>query len=468
MSPIIPEQLAALPPEFQEILRQVIDHYEAQIADLKAQLAAARSTPQNSSKPPSTQHPHAKPLTKKPKSKNPHGGQPGHPKHHRELLPTATCNDIVVLQPTACRRCQRTLAGSDATPLRHQVWELPEIPPHVTEYQRHRLICECCGEQTCAPLPDGVPESQAGPNLVAFVATLMGCFRQSKRRVAMFLEMVLQQPCSPSWVVKLQTQATAALRPAYQELLDAVPQQKVLGGDESPTKQGPIKAWLWAFVASPFTLFAMRPTRKADVLTELLGQKFAGVMVCDRAKMYWQFDQLQWCWAHLQRDFQKWAENTDGVVKRLGQDLRRATGELFASWRRVRDGTLSRAQFRVAMAAVQCMVEDLLLRGWCRAPAGVSGSCRELYRHRSWLWTFVTTPGVEPTNNASERALRPAVIWRTLSFGTQSESGSRFVETLLSVVETCRQQKRNVLAFVRESVQAHFAKRTPPSLLTGV
>jgi transposase len=375
---------------------------------------------------------------------------------------------VVPLKPTRCRRCDRTRVGSDPTPLRHQVWEVPEIRPHVTEYQRHRLTCGGCGEQTCASLPVGVPASQAGPNLVALTATLMGCFRQSKRRVALFLEVVLQQPCSPGWVVKLQNQATAALQPAYQELQDALPQQTVLGGDESPTKQGSVKAWLWAFVASNFTLFAIRPTRKADVLTELIGTPFDGVMICDRAKMYWQCGQLQWCWAHLKRDFQAWIDQPDRVVKRLGHDLMRATRELFEVWWRYRDRTLTRRAFREAMAAVQATVENLLLRGRFSGKPVVAGSCRELWEHRAWLWTFVTTRGVEPTNNASERALRPAVIWRKLSFGTQSESGSRFVETLLSVVETCRQRNRNVLAFIRESIQAHFAQQTPPVLLAGV
>lgn len=466
--PISPERLAALPPEFQEILRQIIDYYEAQIADLQAQLAAAKGTPQNSSKPPSTQHPHAKTATKKSKSKKQHGGQHGHKKHERELLAVEKCHEVVPLKPTTCRRCDHPLTGIDASPLRHQVWEVPEITPHVTEYRRHRLICACCGEQTCAPLPDGVPESQAGPNLVALNAILMGCFKQSKRRVALFFTMVLRQPCSASWVVKLQNQATAALTPAYQELVDAVPKQAVLGGDESPMKQGPIKAWLWTFVAASFTLFAIRPSRKAEVPLAILGEDFDGVIQCDRAKMYWSCGWLQWCWAHLKRDFQKWSEHPDGRVKRLGHDLLRATRELFELWRKVRDGTLTRAEFERAMKPVQARVHDLLLRGQFLHVGGVSGSCRELHDHSPCLWQFVTTPGVEPTNNASERALRPAVIWRKLSFGTQSVSGSRFVETILSVVETCRQQKRNVLAFVRESVQAHFAKQTPPPLIAGV
>jgi hypothetical protein len=130
-------------------------------------------------------------------------------------------------------------------PLRHQVWELPEVKPYVTEYQRHRLVCRCCGETTCAELPPGVPPGQAGPRLVALTALLMGCFRQSKSRVALFLEQVLQQPCSTGWVVKLQKQATDALRPAYDELASQLPNQPILAMDETPTKEGTTKSWLW-------------------------------------------------------------------------------------------------------------------------------------------------------------------------------------------------------------------------------
>lgn len=466
--PIPPEQLAALPPEFRALLQVVIDHYETRIAQLEAELAAARKTPTNSSLPPSTQHPHAKPTPTKPRSQKRRGGQPGHPKHERVLIPTSDCHAVHVLTPDACRRCGETLTGVEDEPWRHQVWELPAIRPLVTEYQRHRLTCNGCGRITCAPLPPGVPESQAGPQLVALTALLMGCFRQSKRRVALFLTEILQQPCSPGWVVKLQTQATTALQPAMNELKQALPRQPVVGGDETPTKQGSAKAWLWTFVASAFTVFAIRPSRANTTVTELLGVAFPGIVVCDRAKMYWCAGRLQWCWAHLKRDFQAWIDQPDGVVKRLGHDLMRQTKALFALWSRVREGTLSRDEFRDAMDPIRQAVNGLLLRGAYSGKPGVAGSCGELVTHRECLWRFVEELGVEPTNNASERALRPAVIWRKLSFGTQSVGGSRFVETLLSVVETCRQQNRSAFAFVRDAVARHFRNQPAPSLLAGV
>jgi len=290
--PISPEQLAALPPDVRAVIEAIIQHYERRVAEyedriagLEAELQGLRKTPQNSSLPPSTQHPHAKPVPTKAKSNRKRGGQPGHARHERPLIPTEECDAVVPLKPTACRRCGTKLSGNDAEPLRHQVYELPEIKPVVTEYQQHRLSCPGCGETTCAALPVGVPRGGSGPKRIAFVALLMACFRQSKRRTSLFVETLLNVPCCPALTVKHQTIVTHALQPAYAEAVAALPSQPQLNGDESPTKEGPVKSWLWTFVAPAFTVFALRSSRAATAISELLGETFAGVMSCDRAKM---------------------------------------------------------------------------------------------------------------------------------------------------------------------------------------
>jgi transposase len=448
-------------PEAQAIIRMLL----AKIALLEARW---NKSPRNSSLPPSTEHPHAKPAPQKPKSDRKPGGQPGHPKHERALIPAEKCQTVIPVVPEECRRCGKPLAGSDPDPLRHQVWDLPEIQPLVTEYQLHRLVCPCCSASTCGELPAGVPQGEAGPRLVAFAALLMGCFKQSKRRVALFLTQILNQPCSPGWVVKLQNQATAALTPAYEEVAAQLPTEKVLGIDESPTKEARQKSWLWTFVADSYTFFALRTTRAATVLDELLTDAFQGVVNCDRAKMYWNRGRLQWCWAHLKRDFQALIDHPDHQVKRLGRDLMRPTKELFRHWARCRDGTITRAEMLRLMRPIREEIDALLLRGAFSGNPKLIGMCEPLYDHRAWLWTFLDVAGVEPTNNASERALRPAVIWRKLSFGTQSARGSRFVETILTVVETCHRQSRNSFEYLTSAVLAHFARQPAPSLLAGV
>jgi transposase len=477
LEPLVTEEMIARqPPEAQAIIRLLLARVaeqdrriaalEAEVAALKNELAGLKKTPRNSSLPPSTEHPHAKPPRNEPKktTKKKRGGQPGHPKHERALIPSDKCHDVIPLKPQACRRCGEALVGTDPEPLRHQVWEVPEIKPLVTEYQLHRLTCDCCHASTCASLPPGVPMSQGGPRLVALVALLMGCFRQSKRRVALFLESVLNQPCSPGWVVKLQLQATVALTPAYDELAEQLPTEDVLAIDESPTKERNAKAWLWTFVAATYTVFALRTTRAATTLDQLLTDEFDGVITCDRAKMYWQNGKLQWCWAHLKRDFQALIDDRDRQVKRLGYDLMRGTQELFRHWSRCRDGTITREEMQRLMKPIRQKTEGFLLRGRFSGNPRIKGMCRELYTHRDWLWTFLEVEGVEPTNNASERALRHAVIWRKLSFGTQSAHGSRFVATILTVVETCRQQSRSVFEYLTTAMNAHFAHEPAPSL----
>ena len=280
-----PDVLAALPSAVVACLQwqaEQIRVLSVRVAQLEAQLGK-NST--NSSQPPSTTHPHAKPPRPKRRSRRSPGGQPGHVKHERALIPVEECQAVATCLPPACRRCGEPLAGADLEPLRHQVWELPEILPVVTEYQRHRLVCGC-GCSTCADLPSGVPTGQAGPRLIAFSGLLMACFRQSKRRAAQFLGMILNQPASSGWMVLLQNRVAEAVAPAYDELAGRLPDQPALHIDESPTKEGQAKAWVWTFVAETFTFFACRTSRAADVAVQLLGAAFAGVVHCDRARMY--------------------------------------------------------------------------------------------------------------------------------------------------------------------------------------
>jgi len=470
MEAVVTEEIIARqPPEAQAIIRALL----GKIAELEARIDELErhgrgKTPQNSSLPPSTQHPHAKPAARKPKSKRKRGGQPGHAKHERPLIPTDQCDKVYTLKPTECRRCGEMLPGSDPEPLRHQVWEMPRIKPQVTEYQRHRLECQKCGEITCAELPAGVPQGQSGPRLMAFTALLMAYYRQSKRRTAEFLTTLLGQPCSAALTVKIQTRVTAAARPAYEELAAKLPTEEHINADETATKEQNGKAWLWTFVAQLFTVFAVRATRAATAVDQLLTDAFRGVVTCDRAKMYWRVGRIQWCWAHLRRDFQALIDRGNNQARRLGYDLRRMTCKLFEHWGNYHDGTISRAAFVRRMAPVRREVERLLLRGIASGNKSLVGMCQELYEHRDWLWTFVRCEGVEPTNNAGERALRHAVIWRKLSFGTQSVGGSRFVETMLTVIETCRQQHRNAFEYLTAAVQAHLAGEPAPSLLPRV
>ena len=466
---ITPEMIARQPQQAQQIIVYLLGRVaacERRIAELEERVGM---TPANSSLPPSSQHPHAKPKSDQNKpvdaaNKKKRGGQPGHNKHERTLVPVEQVKHLVQLYPTNCRGCGGKLTGNDAAPLRHQVWELPPIEPFITEYQRHRLTCECCKITTCASLPDDVSDSQAGPRLTALAAILMSCFRQSKRQTELFFESVLNVPASTGWLVKLQTRATRTLRPAYDELHAAVPQETRLGIDETPFKECRQRVWMWVFVAMQFTVFCIRGSRKRDELDATIGSQYEGIVTSDRATMYHHLEYVQYCWAHLKRDFQSVADAHHEAAGEIGKALLEQTKTLFRQHARYRDATITYAELKSSLSGVREEVEVLLLRGLKCDHRKTSGMCQQLCYNRERLWTFLEHECVAPTNNHSERALRSAVIWRKLSFGTQSESGSRFVETLLTILETCRRQNKNAIEYITDALTTG----KPESLRIGV
>lgn len=454
---------------FVKLLLGRIAQQDAEIAELKAKLAKYEkferpSGPQTLAEQPKTDA-SAGPATKNiPRRKR--GAQPGHERHMRKLIPTEQCDQIVELKPKHCRRCGSVLSGSDPAPIRHQVAELPEICLHFTEYQLHRLACPCCSRQTCAELPSGVPSGQSGPRLVAFTSLLMGMFRQSKRRVSLFCETLLNHRVSVGLVVKHQQQTSNAVAAACEQLVQLIPQQHAVCADETPTRQKNQNAWIWTVVATTFTVFRIRLTKAACVIKELLGDDFQGVATSDRAKTYHWLWRHQWCWAHLKRDFEKMSLRS-GTSGRIGQRLLECTHRLFHHWHRIRDQEITRRGFECQMTRLKREVEQILSEGSCCANRATAATCTELLNYFDNLWLFVYCKDVEPTNNAAERSLRHAVIWKHLSFGTQSEHGSRFVERLLTVIETCRQQKRNAFDFLVDSLTARNAGNIPPQLLAG-
>lgn len=486
---IAPAQLASLAPDVQELIRGIVDHYElrlreseariqamqvemaamrAEIASLKDQLQSDRKTPHNSSLPPSSEHPHAKPVSTTTASQKKRGGQPGHPKHERKLIPVELCHAVHPLKPSCCRGCGSELAGDDPQPLRHQVWEIPQPQPLVTEYVRHRLTCPGCGQTTCAELPEGVPEHTSGPRLVAVTGLLMALFRQSKRRTALALGELFGVPVSPGLVVKLQQRLTDALAPSYEEMRTALPQTKVCNCDETAMKEGKKKSWLWTVVTATFTVFAIRLTRSADVIETLLGRKYKGVVGCDRYAGYNHFnDRRQICWAHLKRDFQAMID-AGGQARKIGDRLMDHLHHVFDHWHRYRSGQTTRRTMQTNIKSLYHTVWQTLEDGERCSHGPTAATCRDLFDRFDQLWMFRDHPGVDPTNNVAERSLRSAVIWRKLSFGTQSDQGSRFVETMLSVIETCRQQNRNAFDFLTAATEAALNGQEPPKLLRGV
>jgi transposase len=345
------------------------------------------------------------------------------------------------------------------------VLELPPIRPEVTEYQLHRLRCPRCGASTCAALPAGVPTGGQGPRLQAVLALMTGAYRMSKRMVQAFCADVLGVPVCAGQVCASEAQTAAATEAVVQQLRDFVREQPA-NVDETGWRQSRRRGWLWVVVTRAATVFRVALSRAGSVARELVDPAAGQVFTTDRYASYnWlPLRQRQLCWAHLRRDFQAMVDRQN-AGRHVGEELLCCAEDLFTWWHRVRDGTLSRSTFRQYMSVVRSMVREQLEAGRECACAKTAGACRELLSVEPALWTFVRVEGIEPTNNAAERALRHAVMWRKTSYGTDSERGSRFVENMLSVVASCRQQGRRVLEYLTRCCEAFSRGAEAPSLL---
>jgi transposase len=467
MEPPIPKELwDQIPPAVQGALLVVFRQYEQRIAHLERRVRQLEEqlgkNSTNSSRPPSTDSPAVKRAPPKESSGRSRGGQAGHAFHARPLLPP---DRSIPVKPETCRRCGQALQGEDPEPLRHQVIDLPVPKPDVTEYQLHRLACRCCGTTTCARLPAGVPSGHSGPRLQAATALLTGGYRLSKRQVETMLADFFGIPLSAGEVCALEQQTSQVLAPVFEELQQFCRTQPA-NIDETGWRQERRRAWLWVVVTDLVTVFHIALSRGAKVVHELLGEDYRQVLTSDRWSAYHgqplRYRQL--CWAHLQRDFQAMVDRGN-AGSAIGEELLCCAQDLFHWWYRVRDGTLSRATFRRYMAAVRAMTRDALEAGRVCGCAKTAATCAELLKVEPALWTFVRVEGIDPTNNAAERAVRHAVQWRKTSYGTDSQAGSRFVARILSIVATCRQQGRHVLAYLTQCCEAGLHRVPAPSLL---
>jgi transposase len=462
--PLPPELFDALPAAVQVYIRLLesiagrVETLSSRVAELEARLNQNSS---NSSQPPSSDPPSAKPAPPKLPSGKKRGGQPGHPKHERTILPPDEVHDH---RPSHCSACRTSLRGDDPAPAVEQVIELPSKLRHVVHHRRHTLTCPGCGTATTAP---SVAEAEHafGPRLQAMVAYLSGVGRMGKRPIRQFCEDLLDIPLSLGSVCALEARTSRALESVHAEAKEAIRAEDA-NVDETGWKQGGKKAWLWVAVTGVLTVFLIHRNRNREAFEALLGPE-RGVLTTDRFSVYKHLpgDRRQVCWAHLRRDFQAMIDrrNAGGEV---GEELLAHAQILLGQWKRVRDGTLSRGGFQSRyLSWLRREVADLLRRGSACGCAKTAGVCAELLSLEESLWTFASVEGVEPTNNAAERAVRHAVCWRKTSYGTDSENGSRFVERILTVVASCRQQGRRIFQFLIDAIDAQRNGGIRPSLL---
>jgi transposase len=467
-----PELWTRTPPEVQAYIRALearIVTFEAMVHTLHEQVrtlqAQLNQTSRNSSRPPSRDPPPS-PRPRRPRGQRRRGAQPGHPGQTRTLVPVEDVDEVVVFKPEQCQGCRAPLWGDDTSPFRHQVIELPPIKPVITEYQWHQLVCTACGATTRAPWPAGVPSGTYGPRVQATVALCTGAYRLSKRMTQQLMEEVFGLPASVGTISQLEQATTAALAAPVEAARTYVHQQAVAHLDETRWREGNKSAWLWIAVTTWVTVCVVRLSRGGQVARELLGVTFAGILVTDRYSAY-NWYPVRWrqlCWAHLLRDFEAMRDR-GGASAELGEALLAQARQMFTWWHRVREGTLQRSTFRSYMSPLRREVERLLDMGSRSGVPKTAGPCQDILKRREAVWTFVQVAGVEPTNNAAERSIRPGVLWRKGSFGTQSVAGSRFVESMMTVVSTLKQQQRNVLEYLTTACEAALRGEAAPSLL---
>ena len=472
----------------QEILalRQENDELRGQLAALATELASLRErigrSSRNSSKPPSSDGPGFKPPARRKGSGRKRGGQPGHPGSGPELLPIERVDEVMDHHPDACRRCGTLLEGEDSDPLRHQVIEIPPITPVVIEHRLHRLVCPCCSTSTCATLPADVEASPYGPRLSSLVGLLGSVFPLSFSKPQALLDQLLGVEISRGALAKVRQRLSAALAQPMQEALAFARQQPVAYVDETGAPTGNAdgnnptgkRGWQWVMVTAVVTVFIQGLSRSTAAAIELLGSTFGGIVVSDRFSAYNHLptQQRQLCWAHLIRDLTAIAERP-GASAEFGAQLLELQQQLFGHWHRYKDGTIdwpalqqSCRPIRQAFEARLQQVVELGAQRRERTPwASTVRTCRKLLKVTGALWTFLEIEGIEPTNNAAERALRQSVIQRKISHGVQSTKGAICRSRLLTVTTSLRQQGRDVWQFLEQAWIAHHRGGVMPSLL---
>ncbi len=445
-------------------LEDKIATLEARIKELERLLGI---NSQNSSKPPSSDGPEVTRPRTRGKVRRKRGARKGHEPHMRKQFGPEDVTKTIPHKPHACTCGCEDLEECNEEPLRHQTVDIPKIKPVVIEHVQHVRRCRKCGELVYAPLPDDVRRNIFGPGVLSLVGILTGMLNTSKRKALAMINEVFHVPMSLGGLSNCEARIAEALENPYNDTLEEVRRQEVAHADETGWPRGNReRGWLWAFCCTTAGVFMVHANRSQKAARKLLGD-FVGKLVSDRYSAYKGYKLIrQICWAHLKRDFKAVSE-ADGRLGKIGWELHKLAQQILKMRNRVRDGTLQWKTFQRRMPKLQKRVESLLKSG-ARFEGKRGAKCRDILKHKEYLWTFVEDQTVEPTNNFAERLVRQGVLWRKISFGTQSERGARYVERILTVCATCRLQDRSIIEYLRHACHNHLNGMLAPNLVVNL
>ena len=443
---------------------------ERQVAQLAEQVARLSKNSSNSSKPPSSdivKPPKPKPKGKNKKKRRKIGGQPGHPKHERESFSMEEIDATWDYLLDCCPGCGGRLKRAKDEPRVVQQVEVVKSPVRIEEHRGLAYYCRRCDKIHYAPLPSDVRKGGlVGPRLTALVAYLKCACHASFSTLRKFLRDVMKVTISRGQLTKVICKVSRALQGAYEELLDCLSVEPQLNVDETGHKDNGRRYWTWCFRAEMYTLFKIDPSRGSDVLLDVLGQEFNGVLGCDYFSAYRKYMKdfgvhVQFCLAHLIRDVKFLTTLSDRVTKNYGERVLDGLRRLFRVIHRRDEMTEARFDKAIEKARV-----DLVATAKRAPPRSEARNLAERFRkHGDAYFRFITTPGVEPTNNLAEQAIRFVVIDRQITQGTRSETGRQWCELIWTVIATCTQQGRSVLEYLDNAIIAYFNGQPTPSLL---
>jgi len=458
--------------ELLAIIRQLKERIAEQdkcIMQLEKELAQARKNSRTSSKPPSSDIVKPPPTDKtKQKGKRRRGGQPGHPKHERPTFTADELNNVYEYTLDVCPKCGGVLQQADHDARVIQQIEIAEKPIHIDEHRGLAYWCAQCEEFHYGQLPPTVEAGGlVGPRLTTLVAFLKGVCHASFSTIRKFLRDVAKVTISRGQLVKLIQKVTCALEKPYEELLKQLPGEACVNVDETGHKENRVRFWTWCFRAENYVLFKIDKLRSSKVLIEVLTKEFEGALGCDYFSAYRKFMKdfdvlVQFCLAHLIRELKYLTTLPDEATAIYGESLLIAMREMFGIIHR-RDPMSTRA-FTEAMNEQRRTIISLAT---CDVPSSreARNLAKRFHDHGDAYFRFITTPGLDPTNNLAEQAIRFVVIDRHITQGTRSKKGRDWCERIWTVVATCAHQNRSAFNFLYEAVEAHFTNQPAPTLL---